>query len=146
MASFNKRLEPEASLYFGGAANVAANFPRARLRSCATRDSRIAAPEAEDRADGGVEQRPCQLARSHFRSLIEKLVRISVLVDRNSLYLGSAISSTLCFIPSFSWLVGQRGARTSAIWPDRRHSTPRGALSTKFPTTIQLLQPFAFTC
>lgn len=81
------RLEPEeASLYFAGASGPI--FPGRKCLAYAwsvTRDSRIVGPEAEDPGGGGVEQRPRQLARSHFRSLIEKLVRISVLVDQNSI-------------------------------------------------------------
>ena len=82
------RLEPEeASLYFAGASGPI--FPGCKCLAYAwsvTRDSRIVGPEAEDPGGGGVEQRPRQLARSHFRSLIEKLVRISVLVDQNSIW------------------------------------------------------------
>lgn len=79
-SSLNK---PRTSLYFSWGGPI---FPRrsSRLRARGRWHAirRIAGPEAEDPGGGGGAQRARQLARSHFRSLIEKLVRISALVDR----------------------------------------------------------------
>lgn len=157
------RLEPEeASLYFAGASGPI--FPGRKCLAYAwsvTRDSRIVGPEAEDPGGGGVEQRPCQLARSYFRSLIEKLVRISVLVDQNSIWarrslpvclsLSLSLTLSLCL----SLLVRPRvtsaenegvSVRVEGI----RHLGPslETPVSTLYEvlTTVELLESLPFTC